>query len=141
MAMKPFCGYHFGDYWAHWLSFDTEGARLPAVFQVNWFRRAEDGRFLWPGFGDNLRVLEWILRRCDDDAGARQTPIGLLPNADDLNLDGLALDPADLDALLAVDADGWRVESQAVLAHLEEYAPRVPAELLAQARRLAETLS
>ncbi|MBX3725391.1 MAG: phosphoenolpyruvate carboxykinase (GTP) [Xanthomonadales bacterium] len=141
MAMKPFCGYHFGDYWAHWLSFDTTGANLPKIFQVNWFRRGADGRFLWPGFGDNLRVLEWILRRCDDEAGARQTPIGLLPNADDLNLDGLELDPGDLDALLAVDADGWRVESRAVLEHLDEYAPRVPTELLEQARRLADALS
>jgi phosphoenolpyruvate carboxykinase (GTP) len=141
MAMKPFCGYHFGDYWAHWLSFDRPGAQLPKIFQVNWFRRADDGHFLWPGFGDNLRVLEWILGRCDGSAGARDTPIGYLPAADDLDLDGLDLPAADVDALLAVDADGWRAEADAIKAHLAEFAPRTPAPLVAQAEALARALA
>jgi phosphoenolpyruvate carboxykinase (GTP) len=141
MAMKPFCGYHFGDYWAHWLSFDRPGAQLPAIFQVNWFRRADDGHFLWPGFGDNLRVLEWILGRCDGSAGARETPIGFLPAAADLDLAGLDLPAQDVEALLAVDAEGWRAEAEAIKAHLAEYAPRTPAPLVAQAEALARALA
>jgi len=76
MAMNPFCGYHFGDYFAHWLSFEKPGVKLPKVFHVNWFRKGDDGKFLWPGFGDNMRVLEWILGRCDGSAAAVETPIG-----------------------------------------------------------------
>jgi phosphoenolpyruvate carboxykinase (GTP) len=141
MAMKPFCGYHFGDYWAHWLSFDKPGAQLPAIFQVNWFRRADDGHFLWPGFGDNLRVLEWILGRCDGSAGARDTAIGFLPAAGDLDLAGLDLPAQDIDALLAVDVEGWRAEAEAIKAHLAEYAPRAPDALLRQAQTLARGLA
>jgi len=141
MAMKPFCGYHFGDYWAHWLAFDTDTAKLPKVFQVNWFRRSDDGRFLWPGFGDNLRVLGWILGRCDGTAGARETAIGLLPDAPDLDLDGLDLPADDLAELLAVDAEGWAAEAEAIAAHLAEYEPRTPDALKAEQRRLAAALS
>ena len=91
MAMKPFCGYNFADYFGHWLSFDQTGAKLPKVFHVNWFRKGDDGKFLWPGFGDNLRVLEWMIGRVKGEAGAAETPIGHLPQASDLNLDGVAL--------------------------------------------------
>ncbi|MCK9489701.1 MAG: phosphoenolpyruvate carboxykinase (GTP) [Xanthomonadales bacterium] len=141
MAMKPFCGYHFGDYWAHWLSFDRPGVTLPKIFQVNWFRRDDDGRFLWPGFGENLRVLEWIIARCRGQAGARDTAIGRLPDQDDLNLDGLDLDAADLQALLAVDADGWREEAEAIARHLDGFQPRVPPALLHERERLAQALA
>lgn len=140
MAMKPFCGYDFGDYWAHWLGFDTPGAQLPKIFQVNWFRRDADGRFLWPGFGDNLRVLEWILGRCDGTAGARETAIGFLPRENDLNLTGLDLRADDIAELLAVDADGWRDEADAIAAHLAEFEPRTPAVLKAEQRRIAQAL-
>jgi phosphoenolpyruvate carboxykinase (GTP) len=140
MAMKPFCGYHFGDYWSHWLGFDTANADLPKIFQVNWFRRGDDGHFLWPGFGDNLRVLEWILGRCDGTAGARETAIGFLPRAEDLDLAGLDLPAADVDDLLAVDNESWTEEAEAIAAHLAEYEPRTPEALKAEQRRLAAAL-
>src|SRR3546814_23024 len=91
MAMKPFCGYNFADYFGHWLSFDKPGAKLPKVFHVNWFRKGDDGSFLWPGFGDNLRVLEWMIGRVKGEAGAIDTPIGALPRPEDLDLAGVEL--------------------------------------------------
>jgi phosphoenolpyruvate carboxykinase (GTP) len=91
MAMKPFCGYNFADYFSHWLSFDQDGAKLPKIFHVNWFRKGDDGKFLWPGFGDNLRVLEWMIQRVKGEAGSVETPIGHLPADGDLNLDGITL--------------------------------------------------
>src|SRR4029079_12842692 len=91
MAMKPFAGYNFADYFAHWLSFDKPGARLPKIFHVNWFRKGSDGKFLWPGFRDNLRVLEWMIKRVEGDAGAVETPIGNLPNESDVNLERVQL--------------------------------------------------
>ena len=140
MAMKPFCGYNFADYFAHWLSFDKPGARLPKVFQVNWFRKGADGKFLWPGFGDNLRVLEWIIARCENKAGAMETPIGRLPRPQDLDLDGLAIDSAALDALLAVDRDGWRAEITGIGEYLDSYGARTPTRLRAEQQRIAAAL-
>ncbi|MGB0514492.1 MAG: phosphoenolpyruvate carboxykinase (GTP), partial [Wenzhouxiangellaceae bacterium] len=105
MAMKPFCGYHYGDYWGHWLSVGERLSHPPKVFQVNWFRRDAEGRFIWPGFGENLRVLEWILRRCAGDVGARETPVGRLPKVEDISVDGLAETP-DLEALLRLRDQG-----------------------------------
>src|SRR5690606_29933640 len=110
MAMKPFCGYHYGDYFAHWLAFDQPGAKLPAIFQVNWFRKGADGKFLWPGFGENLRVLEWMIQRVEGTAAGASTPIGTVPARGELNLDGLDLGRAQLDELLAVDNAGWQAE-------------------------------
>ena len=86
MAMKPYCGYNFADYWTHWLSLADKGLQLPRIFHVNWFRQDSDGRFLWPGFGENLRVLRWIIDRCEDRVEARETPIGYLPYPDDTRL-------------------------------------------------------
>ena len=129
MAMKPFCGYHFGDYFAHWLSFDRPGARLPKVFHVNWFRKDADGRFLWPGFGENLRVLEWIIGRLDGTADARDTAIGHVPAAADLDLSGLELDPGAVEALLEVDEAAYREEWRELAAFFESLG-RVPAEIL-----------
>ncbi|MBS7457505.1 phosphoenolpyruvate carboxykinase (GTP) [Coralloluteibacterium stylophorae] len=140
MAMKPFCGYHFGDYWAHWLSFDRPGAKLPRIFHVNWFRRDADGDFLWPGFGDNMRVLEWILRRVDGEVGVVETPIGGLPRVDDLDMHGLAMDASTLETLLAVDLDGWRREIDDIGEYLDGFAPRVPPRLEAERRRIREAL-
>ena len=113
---------------------------LPKIFQVNWFRRGDDGRFLWPGFGENLRVLEWILGRCEDRVGAQDTPIGLLPRAEDLNLEGIDVREGDLAELLAVDVDAWREELEAVAEHLYEYEPRTPAALKAEQQRIATAL-
>jgi phosphoenolpyruvate carboxykinase (GTP) len=141
MAMKPFAGYNFADYFSHWLSFDKPGAKLPKIFHVNWFRKGSDGKFLWPGFGDNLRVLEWMLQRVDGQADAVATPIGNLPRADDLNTDGLALDTAQLEQLLAVDRAGWQAEMQAVGDYFDSYGARAPAALRAEQQRIAAALA
>ena len=125
MAMKPFCGYHFGDYFAHWLSFDRPGAKLPKIFHVNWFRKDEDGRFLWPGFGENMRVLEWIVGRVEGGAGAVDSPIGLLPAAGAINSPLCA--PADLEALLALEEDAWQAEQGAIAGHMESFEGRASA--------------
>ena len=129
MAMKPFCGYNFGDYWAHWLSFGDRSTRLPKIFHVNWFRQDADGRFLWPGFGENLRVLRWIIDRCEGRASTRPTPIGNLPEAGDIDTDGLELDPATMDALLSVDVAKWREEMDAIGDFLTGFGDRLPAAL------------
>lgn len=140
MAMKPFCGYNYGDYFAHWLSFDQPNAQLPKVFHVNWFRKGANGKFLWPGFGDNLRVLEWMLKRVNGEVDATETPIGLLPNADDLDTEGLHLADGALDELLQFDADGWRAEMQAIGEYLEGYGDHLPDTLRAEQQRVAQAL-
>ncbi len=132
MAMKPFAGYHFGDYWSHWLDVGARLTRPPAIFHVNWFRQDAGGRYLWPGFGENLRVLAWMLARCGGASGARETPIGWLPRPQDLDLQGVAVAPDALDELLAVDLTAWREELAAIESYFGEFAPRVPAALLAE---------
>src|SRR3546814_2678569 len=110
MARKPFCGYNFADYFGHWRSFDKPGAKLPKVFHVNWFRKGDDGSFLWPGFGDNLRVLEWMIGRVKGEAGAIDTPIGALPRPEDLDLAGVELTDEAREKLFGFDSsDGRRV--------------------------------
>ena len=141
MAMKPFCGYHYGDYFAHWLDFDQPSAKLPAIFQVNWFRKGADGKFLWPGFGDNLRVLEWMLNRVEGSAAGKPTPIGTVPAPGELNLEGLDLDPEQLEALLAVDQAGWQTEIADVETYLESFAPRLPEALRRERNRIAQALA
>ncbi len=141
MAMKPFCGYNYGDYFAHWLSFDKPGAKLPKIFHVNWFRKGANGKFLWPGFGDNLRVLEWIIDRCKGTAGAEETPIGFVPGQRDLHLDGLAIDDAALDELLHVDPVGWRAEVADIGKYLDSFGSHTPAVLKAEQQRVAEALA
>jgi len=140
MAMKPFCGYHFGDYWGHWLDVGSKLEHPPKIFQVNWFRRDEDGKFIWPGFGENLRVLEWIIKRCAGEAEARETPVGRLPEIEGISTDGLSSRP-DLDTLLSVDADEWLHELDEIEKHLAKFQPRVPDALLARVRKLRERLS
>lgn len=141
MAMKPFCGYHYGDYFAHWLSFDRPGAKLPKIFQVNWFRKDADGKFMWPGFGENLRVLEWMLKRVNGSVSGTLTPIGTVPAPGELDLDGLDLDKARLLELLAVDNAGWQAELADVEAYLESFAPRLPDQLRHQRERIATALA
>ena len=132
MAMLPFCGYHMGDYFGHWLSMPgrSDEAKLPRIYGVNWFRKDADGQFLWPGYGDNSRVLDWICRRLDGEAGALDTPIGAVPRAEDLNLDGLAPDAAaKVDDALAVDVDAWRAELPNIREHFDRFGDRLPAAL------------
>jgi phosphoenolpyruvate carboxykinase (GTP) len=129
MAMKPFCGYNFGDYWAHWLSFDEKSDRLPRIFHVNWFRQDEDGRYLWPGFGENLRVLRWIIDRCEGRVGARETPIGYLPCTADIDMAGIDIDEATMQALLSIDNDQWRAEMKSIGEYLASFGDRLPEKL------------
>ncbi|OZB59488.1 MAG: phosphoenolpyruvate carboxykinase (GTP) [Lysobacterales bacterium 14-68-21] len=141
MAMKPFCGYHYGDYFAHWLSFDRPGTTLPAIFHVNWFRKGEDGRFLWPGFGDNLRVLEWMIDRVAGRAEGRETPVGIVPSPAELRLEGLDMAQESLEELLAVDEAGWRQELAAIGSYLQELSPRLPEALALEQARIAAALA
>jgi phosphoenolpyruvate carboxykinase (GTP) len=132
-AMLPFCGYNMADYWGHWLRMGEKlGSNAPAVFQVNWFRKSDDGAFLWPGFGENARVLEWIVRRLDGTAGAVDAPIGRLPIPSELDVDGLDLTAADLDALFHVDSDSWLAECDLTEEFFDRFGTRVPAALRAE---------
>jgi phosphoenolpyruvate carboxykinase (GTP) len=141
MAMKPFAGYNFADYFSHWLSFDKPGAKLPKIFHVNWFRKGSDGKFMWPGFGDNLRVLEWMLKRVSGETSANETPIGNLPNTGDLNIQGLNLDAASLDQLLEVNREGWYEEMEAIGEYLQSYGDRTPKALLVEQEKIAKQLA
>ena len=140
MAMKPFAGYNYGDYWAHWLAMGAKLKHPPKIYHVNWFRRDADGKFLWPGFGDNLRVLEWIIDRCSSKAGAQETAIGNLPRPEDLDLEGLDLAPGALAQLLSVQAEEWRAEAADIEKHFDEYGSRTPAALRAQVQALRARL-
>jgi phosphoenolpyruvate carboxykinase (GTP) len=141
MAMKPFCGYNFADYWAHWLSFTASSEQLPKIFHVNWFRKDSEGRFMWPGFGENMRVLEWIVRRCKEDVGAAETPVGRVPHPGDLNLGGISVEPAAMNALLEIDVAAWRDELAAISEYLDSYGDRTPAALRVEWQRVARALN
>src|SRR5580692_8396017 len=129
MAMQPFCGYNYADYWQHWLNVGAKLKNPPQIFHVNWFRRDDQGKFLWPGYGDNLRVLAWMLERVAGKAGATDTAIGSLPRPQDLNVKGMDITPAALDELLRVDPAQWRKEVGEFRKYLAQYGSRVPAAL------------
>ncbi|MFZ9890919.1 MAG: phosphoenolpyruvate carboxykinase (GTP) [Ilumatobacteraceae bacterium] len=131
MAMLPFCGYNMADYFSHWLSVGskTSAAKLPQIFFVNWFRRDNDGRFLWPGYGENSRVLKWIFERLEGKADARKTAIGFLPATDSLDTDGLSINTADLEAITSLDTDGWREAVPQIREHFAVFGDRLPAKL------------
>ena len=133
-AMLPFIGYHVADYLSHWLEIGRKGDpdKLPKIFAVNWFRRGEDGHFLWPGFGENSRVLKWVVERCDGTVGANETAIGYMPRVEDLYLDGLDIPQEDLEALTTVNRDEWQLELEAIRNHFEGYGPKMPKELFEQ---------
>ena len=141
MAMKPFCGYNFADYWAHWLSFADRTDNLPGIFHVNWFRQDADGRFLWPGFGENLRVLRWIIDRCEQRVSARETPVGLFPDPADIDTRGLDVDPATMAALTSVDIAQWREEMESIGDYLDSYGDRLPQALRDEHARVSDALS
>jgi phosphoenolpyruvate carboxykinase (GTP) len=141
MAMLPFCGYHMGDYFAHWLGVARrEGAQLPRVFMVNWFRKDASGRFLWPGFGDNSRVLAWIFRRCDGEAEAVDTPVGRVPARDALPTQGLDIPDPELQELLEVDPEQWKAQLPQVHEHYARFGDRLPKELRGQLEALERRL-
>ncbi|CAB4871013.1 MAG: phosphoenolpyruvate carboxykinase (GTP) [Actinobacteria bacterium] len=141
-AMLPFAGYNMADYIGHWLNIGTktDSDNLPKIFYVNWFRKDADGRWLWPGFGDNSRVLEWVFRRCDSAVGGTDTAIGVLPEAGDLNIEGLEVDSADLAELLKVDDAEWKAELSSIADHLDSLGERLPAEMRTQLATLTERL-
>lgn len=141
MAMLPFCGYHMGDYFRHWLRLGQRLSRPPAIFNVNWFRRDAQGRFLWPGFGENLRVLRWIVERSRRAGDAVKTPIGWLPTPESLDTHGLDLSPETLRTLLSVDGPAWRNEAGQIAEHLQRFGGRLPAGLTEQLRALVARLS
>jgi phosphoenolpyruvate carboxykinase (GTP) len=142
MAMLPFCGYHMADYFAHWLATGRrEGAQLPKIFTVNWFRKDEDGKFLWPGFGENSRVLAWVFERCDERAGTRETPIGLVPSDDALDTSGLELSPDAISKLLAVDPAEWRDQLSRLHEHFAMFGEKLPDELAKQLAALEDRLA
>jgi len=141
-AMLPFCGYDMGDYVSHWIDIGRrENAQLPKLFYVNWFRKDEDGKFLWPGFGENSRVLEWVFRRCGGDLDAEETPLGLVPKEGDLNADGLDMDPAALAAVLKADEDGLREQLPQVKEHLDRLGDTLPPEVRSQCEALEHRLA
>jgi phosphoenolpyruvate carboxykinase (GTP) len=141
-AMLPFCGYNMADYFSHWMSIaeSHDATKLPRIFGVNWFRKGDDGTFLWPGYGDNSRVLEWIVDRVDGRADGRETPIGVVPTKADLNLDGLDTSAAAVAAALRVDEGEWRSEVANTRKHFDDFGDRLPSELLDQLAALEQRL-
>ena len=130
MAMLPFCGYNMADYWQHWIDIGAglDEDKAPKIFNVNWFRKDDEGNFLWPGFGDNLRVLDWIIDRCEDNAPADDTPIGYVPRPQDINLEGLVLSTDSLNELLEIDREQWRKETELIEEHYAKF-DRLPEAL------------
>ena len=143
MAMLPFCGYNMADYFKHWLQVGTktEASKLPQIFFVNWFRRDEDGRFMWPGYGENSRVLKWVFERLNGTAEADKTAIGYLPNATSLDTSGMQINEADLQAITSVDVDGWREAVPQIRDHYAAFGDRLPNELATALDALESSLS
>ena len=140
MAMKPFCGYNFADYWRHWLSFSEQSQNLPKIFHVNWFRKNDQG-FLWPGFGENLRVLDWIIQRCQNKIDAQETPIGYVPIKGDIDTSGLDITDENLDALFTIDPDQWLAEMNEIKEYFNEFGERLPKQLLNEHAKVVDSLS
>jgi len=141
-AMKPFCGYHMGDYFQHWFEMgDRLGDKAPRIFYVNWFRKGDDGRWLWPGFGENSRVLKWMCERVDGKAGAVETSIGLMPEQEDLDLSGLSVSPQDMEELLRVDSRSWKAEYFDIEAFFDQFGSHLPERLKTQLENFKKRLS
>ncbi len=141
MAMLPFCGYHMGDYWKHWLEMGEKlGDKAPKIFNVNWFRTDDEGHFIWPGFGDNLRVLMWILDRCEGKAEAVETPIGFEPKAEDINIEGLDITVDTIKELLNVDKDLWKEEAKGIHEFYAKFGDKLPKALQDELAKLEENL-
>ena len=141
MAMLPFCGYNMADYWQHWISMgETKGAKMPKIYYVNWFRKDQDGGFIWPGFGENSRVLQWIFDRCEGTAEAVETPIGRLPTLDGLDFSGLDLSQDEIATLLKVDVEGWMSEIPLIESYYEGFGDHIPKALWQELQSLKEQL-
>ena len=142
-AMLPFCGYHMGDYLKHWLSMAdrTKRDKLPKVYFVNWFRKSPEGKWLWPGYGENIRVLKWICERVEGTGKAVKTPIGNMPTPDAMDLSGMKLTPEDLKQLLAVDREGWKKEIENIGSYYDTLNPRMPDALRQELKGLQDRLN
>ena len=141
MAMLPFCGYHMGDYFRHWLDMGKKlGDKAPKIFNVNWFRLDDEGHFIWPGFGDNMRVLNWIIDRCEGKVDAVETPIGYVPKAEDIDLTDLDFDMETLKSILEVDKETWKKEAAEIEEHYKKFGDRLPKELVNQLNNLKANL-
>jgi len=140
MAMLPFCGYNMGDYWKHWLSMEGKVDNLPKIFRVNWFRKDENGKFIWPGFGENMRVLAWITDRVNGKAGAVESPFGLMPKREDLNWDGIDFDADTFYKLMEVERTAGKKEADEQKAHFDQFGDHLPGEMESQREKLIERL-
>ena len=140
MAMLPFCGYNMGDYWAHWLTFGEKSDKLPKIFNVNWFRKGSDGKFVWPGFGENLRVLRWILARCEGTGEAVQTPIGYLPAKGAIDASGLDVSPAAMEALTSINPQEWLAEIKEIEEYFDKFGERLPSAFRDETARIKAEL-
>ena len=140
MAMLPFCGYNMGDYFGHWLDMGTRLQQAPQIFRVNWFRQSPEGKFLWPGFGENLRVLRWVLARVHGEVGAAETPIGFVPHANDIDTSGLEVSPAVMQNLLAVDHDAWVEAAAGQRKFFEQFGEHLPREIWQENETLTRRL-
>jgi phosphoenolpyruvate carboxykinase (GTP) len=140
MAMIPFCGYNMADYFQHWLNVGKKGKKLPKIFHVNWFRKDDAGKFIWPGFGENIRVLKWILERCRGKADATKTPIGFVPTPESINLKGLNLDAKTVDELLAVKPSEWKQELEDQKEFFKKFGSKIPDAILKQHDELGKRL-
>ena len=141
MAMRPFCGYHMGDYFKHWIEMGTKIKNQPKIFNVNWFRTDDEGHFLWPGFGENMRVLEWIIKRCEGTVGAVETPIGYVPDSKDINLEGVDVSDDVLKEILTVDKETWKKEADGIEEFYKQFGDRLPKELKDELATLKENLN
>ncbi len=142
MAMLPFCGYHMGDYFAHWLEMGKKlGDKAPKIFNVNWFRTDDEGHFIWPGFGDNMRILNWIVNRCEGKADAVETPIGYEPKPEEIDIEGLDIDLATLKGLLNVDKDLWKEEAKGIHEFYAKFGDRLPKALSEELSKLEANLN
>ncbi|MCX6118466.1 MAG: phosphoenolpyruvate carboxykinase (GTP) [Proteobacteria bacterium] len=141
MAMQPFCGYNFGDYWTHWLSMEKTSSKLPKIFHVNWFRQDKAGNYMWPGFGDNMRVLEWILKRCEGKGEATRTPIGYLPTVDAIDVSGLNMTPQAMRELLSIEVPAWKLELDGLNEYFAKYGSRLPKDLSEEKKRILNELN
>lgn len=141
MAMRPFCGYNMGDYFKHWIEMGTKIKNQPKIFNVNWFRTDDEGNFLWPGFGENMRVLEWIVKRCEGKVGAVETPIGYVPDPKDINLEGTDVSEETLKEILTVDKETWKKEADGIEEFYKQFGDRLPKELSDELAALKENLN
>jgi phosphoenolpyruvate carboxykinase (GTP) len=141
MAMLPFCGYNMGDYFGHWLAMGSKLKKPPKIFHVNWFRKGADGKFLWPGYGENVRVLKWMLDRIEGRVAATETPIGHVPTPSSLTLDGLSISRDTLGELLSVNPSDWLAEDQAVGEFFAKFGSHIPAPIAQEQKALADRLT